>query len=148
MKKLIYILVAFIACLVSSANASAQWTEKTKPADELKGTSECVVYGYKSPDGLCVYWSDDNEFHIVTASGIFDYDNRFVRVIIGFYEGDKLVEKRTESFYVPKGDADTACAFGELGRKIINHLENKGKVRFIASRYGRSDFDLTVSPRK
>jgi hypothetical protein len=147
MKKFLTILTAFIAILVSSITANAQWTEKQKPADELKGTSACVVYAYQSTDGLCVYWSDEDEFHIVATSGIFDYDNHFVRVIVGFYDGDTLVEKRTESFYVPKGDSNTACVFGQLGRKIINHLENNGKVRFIAPRYGRSDFDLTVTPR-
>ena len=72
----------------------------------------------------------------------------YVSVLVGFYKDGTLVEKVTKDFYVPDGNSSEAMCADELGRKIINHIENGGKVRFVASRYGRTDFDLTVSPRK
>ena len=158
MKKFITVLfIGFFSSFIFSTTTYAQWVSKVNAADELKGTDECVIYVYNSQNGTFNYWSDDDEIQIHTMLGIFDYKdegglyvslNR-VSVLIGFYSDGKLIEKETDKFYVPDGDSDTAaCTNTELGRKIINHIENGGDVRFIAPRYGRADFDLTVIKRK
>lgn len=145
MKKLLLL----IATIFIANVANAQWHEPHYfPADELKGEQAYYANQYSDDTGYFVSWSNEKEIKIGTRRGIFDYDDNYVTVIIGFYVGDALEEKVTTKFFVPDGDSDTAfsSAYREpgLGLKIINHLKTKGKVRFIASRYSGGDFDLTV----
>ncbi len=154
MKKLI---VSFILALVASLSfvANAQWTEpRYFPADELKGEGAYYANTYQGEDGYVIFWSNENSVKIVSKRGIFDYGSyHYVDVVVGFYEGDKLVEKIKTQFYVPRGDGDTAYTSSyekpaDLGLKIISHLKNTGKVRFIAGKYSGPDFDITVPMNK
>ena len=150
MKKfIITIILALVASLSFTANA--QWSEpKYFPADELRGEEAYYANTFAGEDGAVIIWSNETDVKLVTRQGIFDYHDNYVNVIVGFYEGDKLVEKVTTKFYAPDGDSDTAYTSSikeplGLGLKIILHLHNNGKVRFIASKYSGADFDLTVS---
>lgn len=150
MKRFILIVISLV-CMAYSA--SAQWQKANFPADELKGTEAYTAYiFYDSDSDFMCYWSNDVSIKIGAGRGIFDYSDHHVRVIIGFYEGDTLLEKETATFYVPDGDSDTAytSSYGggkQLAEKIINHLNTKGDVRFIAPKYSGSDFDLVVKKR-
>lgn len=150
MKKIILLLTAiFITTAVH-----AQWqSPRFVPADELKGEEAYYANQYIGDAGFFVSWSNETKIKIGTTKGIFDYDDNYVSVIVGFYVGDVLEEKVTTKFYVPRGDSDTAYTSDyqrptDLGSKIINHLKTKGKVRFIVPKYSGADFDLTVPINK
>ena len=150
MKKFITIIFATIVAMMTfSINANAQWgTPNYHKGDELKGTSAYYSNIYQGDCGYFVCWSNDTDVKIGANRGIFDYDDNYVFVIVGFYEGDKLIEKVTTRFYVPNGDSNTAYSSEYktkgLGEKIINHIKNVGNVRIIASKYSGADFDLTI----
>ncbi len=150
MKKFILLLTAiFIANVVH-----AQWQSPSFfPADELKGEEAYYANQYINDTGFFVSWSNETKIKIGTIQGIFDYEDDYVPVIVGFYVGNVLEEKVTTKFYVPEGDKDTAYTSNyqrptDLGSKIINHLKTKGKVRFIVPKYSGVDFDLTVPINK
>lgn len=153
MKKfIITIVLALVASL--SFTSYAQWSEpKYFPADELKDEGAYYATSYHGEDGSVIFWSNETDVKLVSKRGIFDYDDHYVDVIVGFYEGDKLVEKVETQFYVPSGDTNTAYTSSykkpaALGLKIILHLSNTGKVRFIAKKYSGPDFDVTVPMNK
>lgn len=147
-------LFLFLAMALFANAVNAQWHEPVyKPADELKGEDAYYANIYDGNSGSFVCWSNETDIKIITDRGIFDYDDSYVRVIVGFYVGDELVDKVTARFYVPKGDSDTAYTSKyqtptDLGSRIITHLKTKGKVRFLAPKYSGSDFDLTVPMNK
>lgn len=148
MKKFVVILLALFVGVFSS-KMWAQWNEPSYyPGDDLKGTTEYYANVYRCSDGYFVCWSNDSDIKIGTNIGIFDYQDSYVSVIIGFYEGDNLKEKIETRFYVPRGNSGTAYTSRYvskgLGIKIINHLQNVGNVRIIAPRYGKLDFDITI----
>ena len=98
---------------------------------------------------MFIAWSNDPTVKLVTDRGIFDYENGRVTVLIGFYEGSTLVEKTTAKFWVPDGNSHRAYSPDDnLGKKILEYIKTKGKVRFIAPRYSGADFDLTVPMNK
>ena len=145
-------LILTAAIFIASA-ANAQWLKPSYyPADELKGEDAYYANMYSNDAGYFVSWSNGENIKIGTNRGIFDYDDDYVTVIVGFYVGDKLEEKVVAKFYVPTGDSDTAysSSFRDpgLGLKIINHLRTKGKVRFLADKFSGADFDLTVPMNK
>lgn len=143
----------FILCLmafVMGVNANAQnWEIDYHQADDLKGTEGYYSNYYSDTNGnYFVCWSNDTDVKIGTRRGIFDYDDNYVFVIIGFYENGSLIEKETSYFYVPRGDSNTAFTSiyksPNLGTKIINHLKNVGNVRIIARKYSGADFDIVI----
>lgn len=151
MKKFIMFVVATLVAMVSMSNfAMAQWFPPTHhQADELTGTSEYYSNLYEGDSGYFVCWSNDNNVKIVAKRGIFDYNDDYVNVIVGFYEGENLIEKVETKFYVPQNESNTAYTSDYkspkgLGYKIKNHIKTKGDVRIIASKYSGIDFDLTV----
>ena len=153
MKKfIITIILALVASI--SFTSYAQWqTPKYYPADDLTGTNAYYSNLYVGGEmGALVIWSNEDDVKLMAGRGIFDYDDNYVSVLVGFYEGDKLVEKVSAEFYVPNGDSNTAYTSDyknpNLAIKIINHLRTKGKVRFVASKYSGPDFDLTVPMNK
>lgn len=143
--------VATVVALVVPNLAFAQkWHSLFNAADELKGEKAYYTYYYESVGGDCVCcWSNEaNRLKIISGRGIFDYDDNYVSVLVGFYEGDTLVNKVVTKFYVPDGDSNHAYTSPyknpTLGTDIINHLRTKGKVRIVASKYSGADFDLTI----
>ena len=145
MKKVL--LLAF--SLMATLNANAQWSTKYHEADELRDEPAYWSNLYIASDGAAfVSWSNDDEVKIITDKGIFDYSDSRVKVIVGFYKDNALMEKTTAFFYVPSGDSNTAYTSSYrnpgLGQKIIDWLKNTGDVRFIASKYSGSDFDMKV----
>lgn len=156
MKRFIFIIVALIGFIAMSAPAKAQWNKPEYfPADELTGSDEYYANLYKGDCGYFVSWTgkaSGGKIKVATDSGIFDYETiggyYFTDAIVGFYEGDKLVDKVVASFNVPKGDADTAYCAADLALKIKIHLKTKGKVRIIISKYGGPNFDLTIPMNK
>lgn len=148
-----HLLASVIVVLSFSISANAQWNTPTyHKGDELKGTSEYYSNLYIGENGYFVCWDNESDVKIGTNSGIFDYEDNYVFVIVGFYEGESLKEKVTTRFYVPNGDADTAYSSEYrtkgLGDHIKNHLKNVGDVRIIASKYSGSDFDITIPMNK
>jgi len=155
MKHFIFTLCTIFVFLFSvSNNANAQWQPaKFYEADELKGEDAYFSNHYVGDSGHLICWSNETDVKIITDRGIFDYDDNYVKVVVGFYEGDKLVEKVTTKFFVPDGDSDTAytSSYNEpknLGWKIMQHLKTKGKVRIIAPKFSGADFDLTIPMNK
>lgn len=137
--------MVFVMCV----NANAQnWEINYHQADELKGTEGYYSNYYRVTNGnYFVCWSNETDVKIGTRQGIFDYDDNYVFVIVGFYENGSLVKKETSYFYVPRGDSDTAYTSyksPKLGAKIINHLKNVGNVRIIAPKYSGGDFDIVI----
>lgn len=144
------ILICFILTLVSISGYSQWVVPKYYPADELTGEAAYYSNAYnKTGVGKFIAWSDKSTVKLVTSSGIFDYKDSYVTVLIGFYEGSTLVEKTTAEFWVPDGNSYTAYSLDDnLGKKILEHIKTKGKVRFVAPRYSGADFDLTVPMNK
>ena len=144
------ILICFILTLVSISGYS-QWLEpEYHPADELTGEAAYYSNVYDETGvGMFIAWSNDPTVKLVTNRGIFDYENGRVTVLIGFYEGSTLVEKTTAKFWVPDGNSHRAYSPDDnLGKKILEYIKTKGKVRFVAPRYSGADFDLTVPMNK
>ena len=144
------ILICFILTLVSISGYSQWVVPKYYPADELTGEAAYYSNAYnKTGVGKFIAWSNESTVKLVTSSGIFDYKDSYVTVLIGFYEGSTLVEKTTAEFWVPDGDSHRAYSLDDnLGKKILEHIKTKGKVRFVAPRYSGADFDLTVPMNK
>lgn len=146
MKKILFILMMF--CAVISINAQ-EWTSTDYEADELKGQESYTAYNFTDESGMFVYFSNyDDYYKICTLDGIFDYKGRYhqLKVIIGFYdENDKLVEKFNDWIYVKEDNSKIAGASGKKSKKVITYIkQNMGYVRFIAERYGRTNFDFKV----
>ena len=146
MKKTVFLMMAIFA--ISSANA--QWDISKIPADELKGTKEHYANLYSSSDGYFVCWNDRANLKISCKEGIFKPTAFSVVCIIGLYEGDRLVKKYNKVHFTLGDNYDTATMFDRfaLGQRIIEHLQKKGKVRIIAPRHGRLDFDITIPMNK
>ncbi len=150
MKRLFIIILA----LMLSFTASAQWTTRFHKADELKGEDSYWSNLYVSPSGYSMFvcWTNDTEVKIITREGIFDYSDDYVRVLVGFYKGESLVEKEEAYFFVPQGDRDSAYSSSYrnpgLGPKIKEWIKNSGNVRFVAPKFSGADFDMTVKQYK
>lgn len=156
MKKIVTIIIAILACI----NANAQWKQTFIKGDELKGTIDRIEFEYRDPetrDRFSFYDHYREGFEISTYRSIFNYSfeisefgNCFTKlyfVKIGFYEGDKLIDKVTLDFFVsesghiawPMPDAN------KISARVINHLENIGSIRIIASVYGAEpNYDVTI----
>ena len=81
----------FLATILIANVTFAQWQEPHYyPADELKGEAAYWANQYISDAGYFVSWSNETDIKIGTRGGIFDYDDHYVTVIIGFYVGDKI----------------------------------------------------------
>lgn len=150
MKKFIIIIAAVILSIV---NANAQWNSPSyHEGDELKGTGAYYSNLYIDDDGYFICWSNSTDIKIAAKRGIFDYDDNYVSVLIGFYKGTELIEKVNTKFFVPDGDSNTAYSSEYktkgLGEKVINHLKTVGNVRIIAPKYSGADFDLTIPMNK
>ena len=146
------ILICFILTLISISGYSQWMAPEYYPADELKGEAAYYSNVYNETGvGMFIAWSNESTVKLVTSSGIFDYEDSYVTVLIGFYEGSTLVEKTTAKFWVPDGNSHRAYSSfldSNLGKKILEHIKTKGKVRFVAPRYSGADFDLTVPMNK
>lgn len=143
--------IIFTICLLALAavNAAAQWKTSFHEADELKDTPEYYSNLYVAESGNAfVCWNNDSNVKIVTDRGIFDYDDNYVYVIVGFYENGKMTDKVTTKFFVPDGASSTAYSSDfkcpGLGERIKDHLKNTGSVRILASKYSGADFDITI----
>lgn len=144
------ILICFILTLVSISGYSQWKAPMYYPADELTGEAAYYSNVYnKTGVGTFIAWSNESTVKLVTDRSIFDYENDLVTVLIGFYEGSTLVEKTTAKFWVPDGNSHRAYSLDDnLGKKILEYIKTKGKVRFLAPRYSGADFDLTVPMNK
>lgn len=132
--------------------ANAQWAEYKTEADELKGEEASTSYFYTAEDGgMFVYFDNKDSFTVMCDKGIFDYSDNYVKAIIGFYDGDKLVEKVEVKLYVPDGSGNMALSSDykkpKVGPKVIDYINNVGDVRFIIPRYGRASYDIRVPKR-
>ena len=149
MKK-IFKVATLIMMLFFATNADAQWRISKIPADELKGTKEHYANIYESSSGYFVCWNDGANLKIVCNEGIFKPTAFSVVCIIGLYEGDRLVKKYNKVHFTLGDNYDTATMFDRfaLGQRVIEHLQKKGKVRIIAPRHGKIDFDITIPMNK
>jgi len=151
MKKFIMALVCLMT-MVLSVNAQNGWNKTVFNADELKGTESYTSYYYEDVNGMVVFFSNEPCYKLVTQSGIFDYGvlgDDDVIVTIGFYDiNNKLIKKEQSAFYVSskdKGSCFLSAALKERGAFFKKYIEEeKGYVRIIAPRYGRSDFDIKI----
>lgn len=140
-------LVAFFA--VSNSAYAQKWQSLYSPADELKGEAEYYVYYVEAPNGdsICLY-SNENYIKIISGRGIFDYNSNYVSVLVGFYEGDTLVNKVKTVFFVPDRNASVAYTSKyknpTLAKDVVDWLKSNGEVRIIASKYSNADFDVTA----
>jgi hypothetical protein len=136
--------------MVLSVNAQNGWNNTVFDADELKGTESYTSYYYEDVNGMVVFFSNESYYKLVTNSGIFDYGKYDdVIVTVGFYDiNNKLIKKEQSAFYVSSknsGSCFLSPSLKERGVFFKKYIEEeKGYVRIIAPRYGRSDFDIKI----
>jgi len=142
------IFIFSIMCLFAVFANAQGWTSDFHEADELKGQKAYTCYSFTNETGMFVFFSDpDDLFKIATFDGFFDYGRyHTTHVIIGLYdEDDKLIDKIDYWIYVQKDNSSIAFDNGKKPKKVINYLkQNKGYIRIIADRYGKSSFDFKV----
>jgi len=160
MKKLVLLLSVVFTTLSSSAQ---YWYQYKTEADELKGTQANSYHAVKIPEKGIVTLDDNNDvFTFATFEGMFNYESyqRFFTVVEGLFgmygENGELVRKETIMLGVSKESPDFAiadCSRNYPGktensasiRRVASWVRgNKGSVRFVIPRYGRTDFDITL----
>ena len=144
-------LLLAISATLFAFNAMAQWSTDSHKGDELLGTAPYKSYTYTASNGdSFIYWSNDYNFRLYAAKGIFFYKGDFVNAVVGYYSGDELINRESVELYVPEGKPNTAQADNnwELADRIITHIENGGRVRIVADKYSGADFDITIPARK
>jgi len=155
MKKLILLSLVLITTLSAS---SQNWTQYKEDADELKGTQASSRHYIEIPEKGAVALDDNFDiFGFLTYNGIFDYkpykyDFNVAIGIFGMYdETGKLIEKKEIMLSVhdnpSSASADSRITLLKNSgiRQIASWIRNnKGSVRIIIPRYGKSDFDVTV----
>lgn len=165
MRKIIVLFICFMAmvCLSSCSNAIAsnnslsseeeevkinEWYDIDYEADELKREKAYTAHCYRNNDGEFFMDDDINSPVVIyTFDGIFD--TKYIcgqrmaeNSIIGLYDKNgKLLEKFVNIQMVI---TNSGCA-GVKNKKIKDFIRNKqGYVRFVISRYARSDFDMKI----
>lgn len=156
MKKFLVICsMAIMMCM--NVNAQNEWVYDYHEGDELKGIEEYYSNYYSDKNGdYFVCWNNSDVVKIGTENGIFDcrlssygYSAQYsVYVIVGFYKDGELIKKETAHFDVPRDKFSVAFSSRKIGKKIIKHLKETGDVRIIASKYGKSDFDILIPMNK
>ncbi len=155
MKKLYLLSLLSLLPLLVSAQI---WSQIKTDADELKGTQASSRHFIEIPGEGAVVLDDNYDlFGFVSFNGIFDYkpyeyDFNVATGIFGMYdESGKLVEKK-EIMVSVHDDPTSASADSRITilrnsgiRQVASWIRNnKGSVRIIIPRYGKSDFDVTV----
>ena len=155
MKKTFLLSLVLLSPLLVSAQI---WSQYKTDADELKGTQARSSHFIEIPEeGAVVLYDNYDLFGFVTYNGIFDYkpyeyDFNVAMGIFGMYdETGKLVEKR-EIMVSVADNPSSATADSRITvlknsgiRQVASWIRNnKGSVRIIIPRYGKSDFDVTV----
>lgn len=151
MKKLIFTTV--FTLLSSFIFAQSQWSITYHEGDALKGTESCYVNTFVADNGdAFMSQSNHDVIRIYTNDGIFDTYKNYVQLIVGFYIGEELKEKKEVWIYVPSDQANFAFSDRykqkKIGRKIKEHLKTMGSVRIVANKYGGADFDITIPMNK
>lgn len=157
MKKAISLLFVLFTTLTASAQ---YWYQYTSEADELKGTKARSYHAVKIPDvGIVTIEDAEDAISCITFSGLFNYEQYMshftvVNAIFGMYsENGELLGKENIRMSTSEESPDFAIAnssFGALGnvtgiKKIANWIRNnKGSIRIIIPRYGKTDFDVTL----
>ena len=143
------ILTAIFIAIFFTSNAFAQWSITYHEGDPLKETEACYANTYTCQEGNAFTCQTGTDIiRIYTHEGIFNTYNGSVNMIIGFYQGDKLIEKKEVWFYVPNDQPN--CAYSnpykqkKISRRIKEHLKSIGNVRILASRYGDPDLDIII----
>lgn len=149
MKKIIFLLAMTLLVCVN-ANAQMWYIDETQ-ADELKGTKASKDAFFLTEDGSCLIKGNDFVIAVKTHKGIFDYDGigdtRSIKVLVGYYVDDKLIDKDIIEFLI--SSAKFAFILNKTYyTKIVNHLKTKGDVRFVIERYEDVDFDITLPMNK
>lgn len=155
MKKPFLLSLVWLSPLLVSAQV---WSQYKTDADELKDTQASCKHFIEIPDEGAVVLDDKLDiFGFVTFNGIFDYkpyeyDFNVAMGIFGMYdETGKLVAKR-EIMVSVHDDPSSASADSRITllknsgiSKVASWIRNnKGSVRIIIPRYGKSDFDITI----
>ena len=154
MKKIFYSLLTIFTILFVNSNSYAQWSSKYYRADPLTGTEECFIDSFTDKNGNTFTSQSNHEtLRIYTTKGIFNYDiHRTVHLIIGFYVGHMMIEKKDVWFHVPTDKPQMAYSDRykqkKISRKIKQHLKTKGSIRIIADIYGDDDLDITIPMNK
>lgn len=164
MRKFLVLIFTFAFCFAAKAQ---QWEVTKHEADDLKGTTAYTSYMFSEPGvGSFVFWSNlDGQFRIVSDNGIFNYKvtstkyatYRGESIIVGLYDKDDKLIERIEMWLDCESDKPTFLEtrnagkmFNPIGqakkvKKIMAHLNSgTGYLRFVAARYGKTDFDLKV----
>lgn len=151
MKRYIYLILISI---VAHTNAFAQWTTTHLTADPLRDMPAQFISTFTTEDGVRFICSSiDDNVTIHSNDKIFNYDiKQNVHVIIGFYIGNNLVERKDAWFYVPASDPTYAISGlhkkSKIGKKIKEHLRAKGSVRIIVDVFGDSNIELIIPMKK
>ena len=152
-----------MVCLASCSNAMAdnsssnneeenvkinEWYDVCFEADELKGEDACTMHCYRNDDGEFSMDDDYNHsFVLCTFDGIFDtnycYGERIIKnAVVGLYDKNGKLLEKFSNFKMFVSDSGFA---GTKNKKIKEFIKTKkGYVRFVISRYARSDFDMKI----
>ena len=164
MKRILFVLIAVLSCVAANAQ---KWEVTKHEADDLKGTEAYTSYMFSEPGvGSFVFWSNhDGHYRLISDDGIFNYERiasqfgayRGEDVIVGLYDNDNNLVERIEMWLDCESDKPTFLETRDAGKflnptgqakkvkKIMKHLNSgKGYIRFVAARYGKTDFDLKV----
>jgi len=150
MNRLICFLVALFAFNFTTSQLFAQWTSQHVKADPLTKTEEHYIDVYMAENGdYFMSRSHHDGISIYTSDGFFNFDtNSHVHVVVGFYVGQNLIERKDVWLYVPAEDPEYASTNRykqkKIGRKIKDHLRAKGSIKIIADRYSKSNFEITI----
>lgn len=140
MKRVVLLLLSILV----SVSAFAQWLEPNyHRGDELKGTEGYIEFTYVSDNGMFDY---AKHMFVICDQGSFEYDaDQEVVGLIGFYRGDKLVDKTEAVFFIFTEDYNAAAIESDsIAKKVHSHLRSTGSVRFLIPRKNKRDFDMTV----
>ncbi len=160
MKKLFLLSLVMFSTLTVSAQ---YWLQYKTEADELKGTQAKSYHAIKIPNKGIITLDDNIEvLTFTTFDGIFNfetYEHSFTVVegIFGMYgENGELVKKENIMLSVSRESPEFAIADithrypGKINNptNILNVVswirDNKGSLRLIIPRYGKTDFDVTL----
>lgn len=157
MKKLLLLSLVLFSTLTVSAQ---YWYQYKTEADELKGTQARSYHAVKIPDvGIVTIEDAEDAISCITFTGLFNYEKYLshftvVNAIFGMYgENGELIGKENIRMSTSDESPDFATAnanFSSLGnvagiRKVASWIRNnKGSIRIIVPRYGKTDFDVTL----
>lgn len=137
--------------LIFTNICNAQWYSHKFPKDEMFDRESYVGYFYNDSNGNTFrYYTCSSNFHIDLKHGIYDYqyDNKYITAVIGYYKNGKFIKKEVVTLFVEKPDSACSSSKTDVEHRIIPWLESGGDIRIVCDRYNKTDLDFYIKCRK